>query len=482
MKNKIVWKLSIYFVATLLAFAVIISGIFIYLFQQNTIKVHKNELEQRATKISTTLSSLTKMNIGRGMGGYGAYIKFLSDVAMSDVWIVDENLNIITSGNSNQTQYTTSELPANAEKIVEEVFSGQTTFSESFSNILDTPTMTVGTPLKDDNGNVVGVVLLHSPVNGTELAIFNGVIILVISIGIALAIAILLSVVFSLTFTKPLKSINHTAIKLAAGDYSVKTNIQQSDEIGTLAMNMDILAKRLDESSKESENLEQLRREFVANISHELRTPVTVIRGSLEALNDGIVTDDIQLKVYYSQMLKESKHLQRLIGDLLDLSRLQNTDFYLEMSQISFCEVLSDVLRSANNLVIEKNIEFVMENTTNNCSVLGDYGRLRQMILIIVENAMKFSPQNGRIYIKLTPDEGLTLSIRDEGIGISKENLPYIFDRFYKSNSEQNINGTGLGLAIAKQIALRHNASIEAYSEIGRGSEFVIKMDTFDNL
>lgn len=476
MKNKIALKLSIYFAIALLVFAVIISGIFILLFRSNTVELHKIDLEQRAVKISETLSTIMSGSVVRGQGnGYGAYIKFLNDIAMADVWIVDENLNIITNGLGIHAQVTYSELPSNAESIVKEVFTGKTAFSESFSSLMDTPTLTVGTPIKSSDGNIIGVVLLHSPVNGIDLAVSKGIVILILSIGISLIIAILLSVGFSLTFTKPLNKMNTAAIKLANGDYNVKTDIKQKDEIGTLASNLDILAERLDLSSKESEKLEQLRRDFVANISHELRTPITVIRGSLEALNDGVVTDEAQVKEYLQQMLNESKGLQRLVADLLDLSRLQNMDFNIQMTEVSLCEVVSDIIRSANKIAGAKNIELITENTAENCSVTGDFGRLRQMLMTIMDNAIKFSPQNGHITIKLWQNEDLNVSIKDEGIGIEKEDLPYIFDRFYKTKAIENTNGTGLGLAIAKQIALRHQAEIEVKSNKGEGSEFIIK-------
>jgi signal transduction histidine kinase len=475
MKNKIALKLSIYFAIALLVFAVIISGVFILLFRGNTIELHKTELEQRAVKISETLSTIMSGNVARGQGnGYGAYIKFLNDIAMADVWIVDENLNIITNGLGLHSEYSFSELPTNAESIVKEVFTGKTSFSESFSSLMDTPTLTVGTPIKSVDGTIIGVVLLHSPVNGIDLAVSKGIVILILSIGVSLMIAILLSIGFSVMFTKPLNKMNVTAIKLADGDYSVKTDIKQKDEIGTLASNLDILAQRLDLSSKESEKLEQLRRDFVANISHELRTPITVIRGSLEALNDEVVTDEAQVKEYYKQMLSESKGLQRLVADLLDLSRLQNMDFHIEMSEVSLCDVVNDVIRSAKSIET-KNIDFNVENTANSCSVTGDYGRLKQMLMTIVDNAIKFSSQNGQITITLSQNEDLTISIKDEGIGIEKEDLPYIFDRFYKTKAVENIGGTGLGLAIAKQIALRHHAEIEVKSIKGEGSEFIIK-------
>jgi len=455
MKNKIVLKLTLYFTIALLVFALIISSVFIFLFKRNTVELNKVELEQRATKISETLSSIIEGDTTKMQGsGYGAYIKFLNDIAMADVWIVDENLDIITGGQGIHAQYSFSELPENAESIVKEVFTGKTAFSESFSAILDTSVITVGAPIISSDDEIIGVVLLHSPVKGINQAISKGILILILSIGAALIIAIALSIGFSIGFTKPLNKMNNNTIKLAEGDYLVKNNINQNDEIGTLANNLDILSEKLYLSSKESEKLEQLRRDFVANISHELRTPITVIRGSLEALKDEVVTEETQVKEYYRQMLNESINLQRLVGDLLDLSRLQNTEFKIEMSEVNICDVVSDVIRSAKNLAQTKNIELVVKNLADNCSVQGDYGRIRQMFMTIIDNAIKFSPQNGHIYITLFQNDGLYVSIRDEGIGIEKDDLPYIFDRFYKTKAVENTNGTGLGLSIAKQIAV----------------------------
>jgi signal transduction histidine kinase len=476
MRNKIAFKLSVYFAIALLTFAVIISGMFVLLFRNNTIELHKAELEQRAVKISETLATIMGGSVVKGQGsGYGAYIKFLNDIAMADVWIVDEDLNIITNGLGLHSEYAFTQLPANAESIVNEVFSGKTAFSESFSTLLDTPTLTVGTPIKSSDAKIIGVVLIHSPVTGINDAVSKGIIVLVLSMGVSLVLAILIAIGFSLVFTRPLKKMNAMAMKLADNDYTAKTDIHQNDEIGTLAHNLDILSKRLLLSSEESARLEQMRRDFVANVSHELRTPITVIRGSLEALNDGVVTEESKVKEYYGQMLNESKGLQRLVTDLLDLSRLQNMDFHIEMAQVYICDAVSDVIRSAKSIGESKNIEFIVEKATENCTVTGDYDRLRQMLMTILDNAVKFSPQNGKIAIKLSYDNGLNISIKDQGAGISEEDLPYIFDRFYKTKSVDNTNGTGLGLAIANQIAIRHDAQIRVLSTKGEGSEFIIK-------
>ena len=476
MKNKIVFKLSSYFVTALLLFALIIGSIFIILFRSYTIELNKENLVERATKIAETLSTITTTGNGKDQGsGYGMYIKFINDIAMTDVWIVDSDLNIITYGINQHSISTTSELPTNAETIVEKVFAGETEYSEDFSNLFDVPTITVGTPIKSSDGTIIGVVLLHSPVDGIDTVINKGIIILGVSISIALIIAVLLSFGLSLSFTKPLKKINRTAILLAAGNYQAKTDIDQKDEIGMLATNMDKLAVQLDNATKESARLEKMRQDFVANISHELRTPITVIRGSLEALNDGVVTNDKQVKEYYQQMLSESKNLQRLVGDLLDLSKLQNLDFKLEMQEISIVDVINDSVRSAEKLAAHKQININFENKVSDTVINGDYGRLRQMIMIIIDNAIKFSPSDSHIQITLTNKDALTLSIKDEGIGISENDLPYIFDRFQKTNSNENLSGSGLGLAIAKQIAIRHDITIVVTSEVDKGTEFIFR-------
>ncbi|MHB1151891.1 MAG: sensor histidine kinase [Eubacteriales bacterium] len=480
MKNKIALKLTVYFTAALLVFAFVMSGIFIMLFRDNTIEIYKIDLENRAIKISETLTSVMNGNFMQ-RNGYRAYINFINNNVNDDVWIVDENLEIITNGKGLHSQYLITELPANAEKIVELVFAGETAFSENFSTLLETPTLTVGTPIKYD-GSVVGAVLVHSPVNGINTVLSKSILLLILSICISLLFAIILSAGFSVTFTKPLNKMNNTAIKLTAGDYTVKNNIKQKDEIGMLADNLDVLSERLYFSSLESEKSEKLRQDFVANISHELRTPITVIRGSLEALNDEVITDKIQIKNYYKQMLNETRGLQRLVGDLLDLSRLQNMDFKIEMTEVNLCDITSDVLRSAKSMAQAKNIEFIVENNLSDCTVTGDYGRLRQMIMTIADNAIKFSPQDGKIILTLSQDQGMLLSIKDEGPGIEEEDLPHIFDRFYKTKSPENISGTGLGLAIAKQIAIRHLAEISVVSTKDRGSEFSIRFRNDNNI
>ena len=477
MKSKIALKLALYFSAVLLLFAFIIGAVFITLFRAQTIKEHRNDLEARAASIALALADyMGNTSSGgkgtmSGMGGYGAYLRFVDDIAMADVWIVDENLNLISSSPMSGEEYNYADLPEGADLVVKEVFNGNTTFSEGFSGLLSAPTLTVGTPITID-GQIFGAVLLHSPVEGIDDATLRGIGILAVSVSAALILSAILSVFFALVFTKPLNKIKNMALVLADGDYTVQTDVRQKDEIGELAGAIDTLSGKLLLAKKESDNLDKLRRDFVANISHELKTPVTVIRGSLEALCDGVVTEPEQVKDYHRQMLSESLSLQRLVNDLLDLSKLQSSDFVIEMQELNLCDIISDVARSVSHLAQDKKIEIQQEHDTKSLLVSGDYGRLRQMFFIILDNAVKFSPVGSKIDISL---KDRTVSIIDHGKGILEDDLPYIFDRFYKVRSEENKSGSGLGLAIAKQIADRHGVEVLVSSRLDVGTEYKMK-------
>lgn len=443
MKNKIALKLSLYFAVALLAFSVIIGSVFMAIFKNHTVEIHKTELSDRAEKIASTVSEYMDINNSQGSGhgngqsgsqgsGYGAYFRFIQDIAGADVWIVDENLNLITAGQGMSTKQTVyADLPENADKLVQEVFTDKTVFSEDFSSLLTQPALTVGVPIKS-NDEIIGVVLLHSSIHGINEAVTEGRKTLIISIVIALFLAFLLSLWLSKKFTQP------------------------------------IISKEAEDALR----LEKIRRDFVANISHELKTPITVMRGSLEALVEEIVSDPETVKEYHKQMLSETLFLQRLVGDLLDLSKLQNTDFAIEKQELSMCYLFDDVVRSVTPLADKKKIS-INAKTDGNCKMQGDYGRLRQMLMIVIDNAIKFSPENSNIEIEM---KNKILTIKDYGVGIPQEELPNIFERFYKSRSEQNKTGTGLGLAIAKQIADRHDIILTAKSEVGKGTEFVFKI------
>ena len=397
-------------------------------------------------------------------------MRMIEDIAMGEVWIVDAKTgNIVQGRNEKGQSFSYLKLPPNAEETIKKAISGETTTTENFNDYLNENSITVAVPIK--NGQTIeGVVLLHSPVKYMSSALKSGIYTLIFSILVALILASISAVWLSISFTKPLNKIRDTTTELAKGNYEVTTQVNQSDEIGELAKSIDKLALQLDKSSKESERFEKMRQNFIANISHELRTPITVIRGSIEAICDGIIKDSEQLKDYNEQILSDSIHLQRLVNDLIDLTKLQNTDFSIDKSTINLFEIINDAVRSMKQISTKKGVKinFSLENAIEEDKYLfvGDYQRIRQMIIIVLDNAIKFSNENQKVDIFLKKENNkYEIKICDNGRGIDSKNIGEIFNRYHKSNTEENKNGMGLGLAIAKEIAIRHNIEIMVESE-----------------
>ncbi|HZK29380.1 MAG TPA: ATP-binding protein, partial [Clostridia bacterium] len=321
------------------------------------------------------------------------------------------------------------------------------------------------------NGDVAGVVLLHSQLADISKASSTGLWFLLISMFMAVLISFVIAGALASRFTRPLEKMKHIALQISGGDFTAKTDIKQNDEIGELAFAMDKMAAQLEDASQESEKIDQLRREFLANVSHELRTPVTVLRGSLEALCDEVVTDPDTVADYHRQMLTESIHLERLVADLLDLSLLQNVDFSMDIQTVDIRQIVDDAVRSMRKTTRLRHIEIDVISDDDGYTFQGDYGRLRQMLVIILDNAIKFSLDHAVIKVTLVRASGhISLSVSDTGRGIAPEDLPHIFDRFYRQRSEQNKAGTGLGLVIAKQIADRHHIEMTLQSEMNKGT------------
>jgi signal transduction histidine kinase len=472
MKRSIALRLMAFFAAALLLYALVSAVVFRGLFTKAVLNNKKAEMLARANALAGTLRSQmnsTAQGGGRGMGGpgggYGAAVRLVTQ-SFDNVWVLDEHLEVLSAGRMMGSRLSYDSLPPDAERLVREVFEGGQPFSSGFSELLGYPTLTLGVPITQGS-RVAGALLIHDAVAGMDEAAAQGQKLLLYAGAGAMALSALLAMALSLNFTRPIRRMKTVAGQLAQGDYSARTGISRKDEFGQLAQSIDCLSLRLQEAQTASEQAEQQRRDFLAKISHELRTPVTVLRGSLEALRDGVVNEPGMMRSYHEQMLKETEGLQRLVNDLMELTRLQNTDFPIERTSIALDEVFRDALRSAGQLAQAKNIAITERLPAQAVPFMGDYARLRQMLLIVLDNAVKFSPENSTIYAIM--DTG-SLAITDEGPGIAPEDLPGLFERFHQSLSSAGKGGSGLGLAIAKQIALRHDIGIALDSEQGKGT------------
>jgi len=337
----------------------------------------------------------------------------------------------------------------------------------------------VGVPIRLSNGKIDGIVVINSPV----VAVNDFLRHIYWFIGLGALAGILLSflVIQLLTrsLVRPLQSMQSTTGAMAKGDYSARVQVDSNDELGRLGSSINQLAEDLGQFMLESAKTEKLRRDFIANVSHELRTPLTIIRGYSEAIIDGTVDDQAQIDNFLQMVRDEAVRLERLIKSLLELSKLQTADAGYNFVSLDLAEILQHVGQMMLPLAQTKQITLRLELDENAPKIEGDRDRLVQLLLILTDNAVKYTPSGGAVTLSLaqTKTGVLRCSIQDTGVGIPAEDLPYIWERFYKVDKSHRPDdgGAGLGLAIARQIIDLHKATVKVVSELGSGS--LIQLD-----
>jgi two-component system phosphate regulon sensor histidine kinase PhoR len=223
----------------------------------------------------------------------------------------------------------------------------------------------------------------------------------------------------------------------------------------------------------ELKRLDQIRRDFVANVSHELRTPLSILRGYIEVLLDEPETSREELTRILSIMERHSRRLRHLVDDLLTLAQLESSHTKLELSVVRVDKLFNNVIRDWKEKLAAKNLKVIVDLPSEALTLDADGTRLEEVLHNLLDNAMKFSRENGQIRLRATHcGSNVVLSVADDGIGISKEHLPRIFERFYRADKARSreLGGTGLGLAIVKHIAQLHGGRVEAESELGKGT------------
>lgn len=480
--NRLFFKLYRNYAVMLLITAVLIGLIFMKLYSDKTKESNLDQLYAQAKQISEKTTQF--LNIERSED-YLEIIDSLEDVNEWDIWVVSkpDATNKMNSRMEYGTTY--SEFQETPEfmvylDIINEAFQGNKNSIENYDELYEKQYITIAYPIYGIGKEVVGAVLVKKPFEEQSDIVASSFTLIVLSSAVALGISFVIVIVFATELSMPITRMRITAMELAAGKYNSKTGISRNDEIGDLAKTVDILSEKLLENDIERKKLDQMRLDFFANVSHELRTPITVIRAYTETLADGVVNETEKVNQYYDRMLTECKSMERLVGDLLTLSKMQNPDFVIEKEPVNLQQVFDDIIRSAGAIAEKKSIKIKTFKDSPISMILGDYDRLRQMFMIILDNAIKFSEENKNVHIKLSKSDKIVVSIKDEGVGIESSDLGNIFEKFYKSNLRHNASGTGLGLAIAKQIAMKHEGNIDVYSTFGVGSEFIFTFPTYE--
>lgn len=461
MSSGITRRLISYFTLVIVVFAVVMGLIFGLSYQRQTKNTVKFDLQRYSAQIVAMVEESGSFE------GHQPHVTELLESANLDnvqVWVVDPEGDIyrltpIKMGMGMMRDI--SNLNTATRALIGAVLLGQEVSTDNVRGVFDRDVLTVGTPI-DDNGTIIGGLFISAAAEDINAISWNGVRLMVIALVIGVLIAVLLGYLLSKRFVTPLQKANTAIDTLAAGNYSVTMKRDSDDEMGQLADNITILSSRLAKAKTQSDNLEKMRQNFIADITHELRTPVTVIRGLAEGVKDGIYEDP---KAVSDQIITETLAMQRLIKDLLELSKLEDPDFTIERQPVELHHILSDVIRSMTPLLAPKGLTLNTTIDTGDWTLQADAQRLRQLFLIVLDNAVKYSPQGAQIDLNAKHDNtSIVITITDHGSGMTPEQLSTLFQRYHSTS------GNGIGLALAKKIADRHGITINVDSTVGQGT------------
>lgn len=343
---------------------------------------------------------------------------------------------------------------------------------------------------------LVGRKWLHSIQQKILLAYSLGIVIAIINIyvtsrlmfvsthdflllGLLLIFAAILSASFgyllAASMTNSLHLLQKAAQKIATGDFSTRVHLSEMDELSEVAEAFNMMADELEKSFSRQKELEQSRRDLVAAVSHDLRTPLTSIRAMIEALADGVVTDSATVQRYYVTIRSQIENLSALINDLFELSQLETEQLQLRLEPVSVNDLISDVIESMQAEARIKEINLQGSFCEELPMIEAELTKVQRVLYNLVQNAIQHTPANGSISLDTqVVSAGVQVNVTDTGEGIPPEDLSHIFDQFFRGEKSRSreTGGSGLGLAIAKRIVEAHHGRIWVESQVGQGTRF----------
>ena len=288
-------------------------------------------------------------------------------------------------------------------------------------------------------------------------------------------IAMILGYFFSTTVTERIQSLKEAAEKIAEGDLETRVPVTGRDELSSLALTFNQMAEQLQAADRKQRELEGLRRDLVAWASHDLQTPLTSMRAILEALADGVVDEPEMVRRYLNTAQKDVMSLSALIDDLFQMSQLDAGGFPLHRANSSLGDLVSDTLESFSELAYRESVRLEGRVEPGVDPVQMDTQAIGRVLNNLIGNALRHTTAGGEIMVHARrTGQGVEVSVRDSGEGIRAEDLPHIFERFYRGEKSRNrgTGGAGLGLAIARGIVRAHGGDIRVESDIGKGTVF----------
>ncbi len=392
-----------------------------------------------------------------------ALLHSVSAYLRADVWMVDSNGIIVDD----------SGFPSRAGTVIEDfdpTFTGNKSYYVGrYHNFFSEDVLSVSAPITG-NYNTYGYVLIHLPISQIDTTRAGVLDVLYRTFCLIFGLSLIILLVFTKTVYFPLKKITDAANQYATGNLKHKLTVNTQDEMGHLADTLNYMSDELDKAEIYQKN-------FIANVSHDFRSPLTSIKGFLEAILDGTIPPEMQ-DTYLSRVISETERLTNLTQSLLTLNAL-DTKGLLHRTDFDINRVIKNTAASFEQICRNKNIVLDLTFSEGATKVWADLDKIQQVLYNLIDNAIKFSHPDSTIYIQTTIRyEKVFVSVKDTGIGIPKSSIKKIWERFYKTDLSRGKDkrGTGLGLAIVKEIIQNHGETIDVISTEGVGSEFIFTL------
>lgn len=460
-------KIFLSFLATCVLIFVGLAVFWNYYFTDMLFSSKKETLMKRSGDVLELLGPFQEGSIAARELRFG--MRIIAGGIGGQVWLVDETGTILYSTARSENQL----IPGPMDPLFIGGLKGQSGYwigqLAAVASNEDTLTYYRPTRLYDKPA----VLFLHTPIGDVSKAIYamrmNVLVPLLFSL---LAVG---TILFTLSrkFARPLQQMNSAAARIREGDIAVRLDIPTNDEMGQLARSFNSMVEQL-------QQWEDTRQEFLANISHELRSPLTSLRGLIVAMNDKVIPAD-KHDHYLKICDQEVQRLQRLVSDLLDLARIQNGSDVFRPMVTDLASVVSDVVDVVSTQMERKGIGRALRLPSAGAGAVCaevDPDRLAQILQNLLYNAIQFTPSGGRIDVELCAEgRDAVLRVRDTGVGMRPEELRRIWDRFYKADESRGnrTEGTGLGLTIVKHLVNAMHGTIEVRSVSGEGTEFTVR-------
>lgn len=431
---------------------------------QNLVKKQAQILYDNAN-VSAYQYELYEMKSGQNSDKFHNLVKAMARTLDAQVWVIDQNGKVLVD--SSKYFYDDNTI----EGFDPTYFGSNYYRIGTFFGYFNEEVLSVSVPITESY-RTLGYVLIHAPLGPIQENTDNMMRIHYLSYGIVFILSLIILIIFTVSVYRPLKKISIASNEYAKGNFTYAgLKIKTNNEMGRLADSLNYMASELN-------NMEEDQKKFIANISHDFRSPLTSIKGYIEAMKDGTIPAQMREK-YLDTVLFETERLNKLTSNLLTLNDWDNKASRLNLSDFDINTVVRRTVETFEGTCSKRKIKFDILFGDKVYMVNADMGKIQQVLYNLIDNALKFSSNNSVIKISVyNKYEKVFVSVKDHGAGIPKENITKIWDRFFKTDTSRGKDktGTGLGLSIAKEIIQSHNENINVISTQGVGTEFIFTL------